>query len=97
MPGGHLRKAEAPTEAEAEKLLGENKTEEKKRSFYEFKASLFFVMAYAASPSSSEEGMFVQKYRNRQIKAREEQNKKSREKRLFRCGYSVWHKRFGRA
>lgn len=35
--------------------------------------------------------------RNRQIKAREEQNKKSREKRLFRCGYSVWHKRFGRA
>lgn len=34
---------------------------------------------------------------NRQIKAREEQNKKSREKRLFRCGYSVWHKRFGRA
>jgi hypothetical protein len=40
VPGGHLRKAEAPTEAEAEKLLGENKTE-KKRSFYEFKASLF--------------------------------------------------------
>ena len=35
--------------------------------------------------------------RNRQIKAREEQNEKSREKRLFRCGYSVWHKRFGRA
>ena len=34
---------------------------------------------------------------NRQIKAREEQNEKSREKRLFRCGYSVWHKRFGRA
>ena len=61
MPGGHLRKAEAQAEAEAEKLLGENKTE-KKRSFYEFKASLFFVMAYAASPSSSEEGMFVQKY-----------------------------------
>lgn len=61
MPGGHLRKAEAPAETEAEKLLGENKTE-KKRSFYEFKASLFFVMAYAASPSSSEEGMFVQKY-----------------------------------
>lgn len=61
MPGGHLRKAKAPTEAEAEKLLGENKTE-KKRSFNEFKASLFFVMAYAASPSSSEEGMFVQKY-----------------------------------
>ena len=54
MPGGHLRKAEAPTEAEAEKLLGENKTE-KKRSFYEFKASLF-SLAYAASPSSSEEG-----------------------------------------
>ena len=61
MPGGHLRKAEAPTEAEAEMRLGDNKTEEK-RSFYEFKASLFFVMAYAASPSSSEEGMFVQKY-----------------------------------
>mgnify|MGYP004473804577 CR=1 FL=1 len=40
MPGGHLRKAEAQAEAEAEKLLGENKTE-KKRSFYEFKASLF--------------------------------------------------------
>ena len=39
MPGGHLRKAEAQAEAEAEKLLGENKTE-KKRSFYEFKASL---------------------------------------------------------
>lgn len=40
MPGGHLRKAKAPAETEAEKLLGENKTE-KKRSFYEFKASLF--------------------------------------------------------
>ena len=36
-------------------------------------------------------------FRNRQIKPREEQNEKSREKRLFRCGYSVWHKRFGRA
>lgn len=34
---------------------------------------------------------------NRQIKPRDEQNEKSREKRLFRCGYSVWHKRFGRS
>ena len=37
MPGGHLRKAEAPTEAEAEKLLGENKTEEKREAFMSLK------------------------------------------------------------
>ena len=41
MPGGHLRKAEAPTEAEAEKLLGENKTEEKREAFMSLKL-LFF-------------------------------------------------------
>ena len=40
MPGGHLRKAEAPTEAEAEKLLGENKTE-KREAFMSLKL-LFF-------------------------------------------------------
>ena len=41
VPGGHLRKAEAPTEAEAEKLLGENKTEEKREAFMSLKL-LFF-------------------------------------------------------
>lgn len=40
MPGGHLRKAEAPTEAEVEKLLGENKTE-KREAFMSLKL-LFF-------------------------------------------------------
>ncbi len=43
MPGGHLRKAEAPTEAEAEKLLGENKTEEKREAFMSIKL-LFFSL-----------------------------------------------------
>ncbi len=40
MPGGHLRKAEAPAETEAEKLLGENKTE-KREAFMSLKL-LFF-------------------------------------------------------
>ena len=40
MPGGHLRKAEAPAEAEAEKLLGENKTEEKREAFMSLKLSV---------------------------------------------------------
>lgn len=31
VPGGYLRKAEAPAETEAEKLLGENKTEKKEK------------------------------------------------------------------
>ena len=61
VPGGHLRKAEAPTEAEAEKLLGENKTE-KKRSFYEFKASLFRYGLRRVTFFVREEDMFVQKY-----------------------------------
>ena len=40
VPGGHLRKAEAPAETEAEKLLGENKTE-KREAFMSLKL-LFF-------------------------------------------------------
>ena len=52
MPGGHLRKAEAPAEAEAEKLLGENKTEEKREAFM----SLKLLSACRKSPAKA--GLF---------------------------------------
>ena len=61
VPSGHLRKAEAPAEAEAEKLLGENKTEEKREAFMSLKL-LFFRYGLRRVTFFVRGRMFVQKY-----------------------------------
>ena len=59
MSGGHLCKAEAPTEAVAETLLSETRLKERKGKVIMY-LNLFSpsVTAYAVPPPSSEGGIF---------------------------------------